>query len=419
MQSCAELEEYLKQDYVGSVESDKAVSGGDNIELTPLEEMIKLRNNYFFKNGSYDYVIYEYTHDGKTDYLKIRLITKSNLKDEIKKQLRGGDAEGNKKEAYMNFKDVYGVTDDLEVFYCSDGLLSAIGASYLNSSLFDNTKVLYESTSPASKALAESMGMSESRDLTISDLRSTTTLTVSDQSGAKDLKFLVDMPKIDALTIKGYTGSLSGIENLMNLKKLYLDNTGGNTNINYEGFSGATSIEELMFFMPTDNEVEKMCTEMSKADYERLSKISLTGLTAVQYQIDSISSSSIAVNDRSKLTNINPLSKLSSLTKQAISTLYINNNQLENLDGIQDFTKLINLYANNNRVLRDGIEDVKSSLSIGKNLTKMESLINLFIGYSNITNEDFGEIKVNTNIENLSIPRKYINNRFKCINKFN
>ena len=244
MQSCAELEEYLKENYVGNVESDKNVNGGDGIEQTPLDEMIRLHNGYFFKNGTYDYVIYEYNHDGTVDYLKIRLINKNNLKDEIKKQLRGGDAEGNKREAYLEFKDVYGVTDDLEVFYCSDGLLSAIGANYLNSSLFDDTKVIYGKESPASKALAESTSTGE-RDLTISDLRSTRELTVSEKTGAKDLSFLIDMPNVSKLTIKDYAGSLSGIENLLELTYLYIDNSGGKTSITYDGLSRSNQFDRI------------------------------------------------------------------------------------------------------------------------------------------------------------------------------
>ena len=362
--------------------------------------MIKLRNNYFFKNGTYDYVIYEYNHDGTVDYLKIRLINKNNLKDEIKKQLRGGDAEGNKREAYLEFKDVYGVTDDLEVFYCSNGILSAIGASYLNSSLFDSTKVMYNKESPASKALAETMGIGESKDLTISDLRATTELTVSNESGAKDLNFLVDMPKITKLIIKNYKGSLNGIEYLEGLTYLYIDNTEGATEINYEGLRGATSLTELKFYMPTDTEVEKMCTEMGKADYSKLSTLYLYGFEEAsnnQY-ITSLAVSSEKVKERSNLSNIESLNYLTEKTKQNVTTVFLNNNKLLSLNGLESFKNVNNLYVQNNKV------DETVSLNLGESLKNMTNLNNLFIGYDNITNDDLKNISVNKNIKRLSIP---------------
>ena len=39
--------------------------------------------------------------------------------------------------------------------------------------------------------------------------------------------------------------------------------------IDYTGLSGATNITELHFLKPTDEEINKMCKEMSKADYEK------------------------------------------------------------------------------------------------------------------------------------------------------
>ena len=398
MQSCAELEEYLKENYIGSVGSDKVLNNGDEIELTPLEEMIRVHSEYFFKNGNYDYVIYEHNNNGKINYLKIRLINKQNLDDEIKKQLKGGEAEGNSREAYLNFKDVYGITDDLEVFYCSDGIISAVGANYLNSSIFDETKVMYTKDDPASKVLAESTG-TVGRDLTIADLRATRELTISDQSGAKDLSFLIDMPNVSELTIRNYHESLKGIENLEELTFLYIDNTGGNININYEGLSGATSLQELKFYMPTDIEVEKMCTEMGKSDYKKLSKLWLYGYeeNGAGSFITNLADSELGMNPRASLTTLSCLSNLTTLTKNEITTLYINNNKLKSLDGIQDFTNIKNLYVNNNSVSNINLE-------IRNKLTKMTNLKNLFCGYCNITDEDFKNIVANKQIENLSIP---------------
>ena len=405
----------MQEDYVGNIENNSALNGGEtNVELTPLEEMMKIRNNYFFKNGTNDYVIYEYNNDGKIDYLKIRLINKDSLSEEIKKQLRGGGADGGKREAYMHFKDVYGVTDDLEVFYCTDGLESAVGASYINSSLFDNGKILYGKASPASKAVSESTE-TEAKDLTIADLRSMRELTVSDSSGAKDLKFLVDMPNITKLTIRNYEGSLSGIEYLVNLTYLLIDNKDNKINITYEGLRECTTLEEIDFYMPTDDEVEKMCQEMSNSDYENLKLVKLSGSIGNLYNGNTSNIGSISFGDRisgkSNLSKLDSLNNLSKKTKESINKLYLNNNKIKSLNGLKDFTKLEYLYLQCN-------EDEQSSVKISDNLSKMDSLKVFFCGYCNITNEDFKNVGLNTSIEELSLPRKYFDNRFKSTAEF-
>ena len=112
----AALEEFLQQKYVEYYDN---MENSDN-NKTPVENMIDLYSDWFYRSGSNYYVLKDYTYQDeegttKSDLIKIRLIRKKNLPEEIKEGLVGGDAKGvdGKEDSdygYDNLKDVYGVT---------------------------------------------------------------------------------------------------------------------------------------------------------------------------------------------------------------------------------------------------------------------------------------------------------------------
>lgn len=61
--------------------------------------------------------------DGYTIYL----INKEALPERVKSQIKEGDAGGNNAQNYSDLKDVYGITSDLQVYYCSDGIETILG----------------------------------------------------------------------------------------------------------------------------------------------------------------------------------------------------------------------------------------------------------------------------------------------------
>ena len=396
LQSCSVLEEYLKEDYIQTVANN---SSNENSLLTKAEFMAKLHSNYFFYNGTYDYVIFEHEYkengEPKVEFLKIRLINKENLNEDLKKQLKGGDANGGERESYLNFKDVYGVTDDLKVFYCQDGILSSIGANYLDCEILDCSKVIQEKGSVASKALAETLS-SQEKDLTITDLRIISELVVSDKIGANDLGFLIDMPNLKKLTLKNYQGSLSGLKFVSDLTYIYFNNSENGTSIDYSDLRYCLNLHELYFFNPTDAEIRKMCEEMSNTDYYSLVQIGLVGYIedGQNYWITSLAGSFNKMDKRSELSTLESLKLLTKGTKNSIKKLYLNNNKLNSLNGIGDFVGLNCLYVNNNS---------NSSLEIGDYVKNMIELTDLYCSYCNIENNDFGKISLCTKIKNLSI----------------
>lgn len=156
---------------------------------------------------------------------------------------------------------------------------------------------------------------------------------------------------------------------------------------------------ELKFYMPTNEEVNKMCLEMAKSDYKKLATLYLCGHleeTGTRH-ITTLSSTWIRPAGESNLSDIKSLNLLTEQTKQAITTLFLNNNKLISLNGLEGFTKINKLYLNNNSA-------GSSSLELGTSLSNMTNLNVLFCGYDNITNENFQNLSVNKNITSLSIP---------------
>jgi hypothetical protein len=97
----AALEEYLQQKYVEYYDE------ADNYNCKP--ELLNAKiSNLLLKDGTRDYIV----NDGKIYYL----INKESLPSEIKENLVGGNTTEWAK--YIRLQDVYGITNELKVYYC-------------------------------------------------------------------------------------------------------------------------------------------------------------------------------------------------------------------------------------------------------------------------------------------------------------
>ena len=112
MQSVAKLEEYLNDYYVGHYEEMKN-------EENPVQKLTIMEPSWFYipTNEGIGGLRYVVDADGHALYL----IKKSGLPEDIKSEIRGGDAGEGTYSDYVNLNDVYGVTSDLQVYYCSSG----------------------------------------------------------------------------------------------------------------------------------------------------------------------------------------------------------------------------------------------------------------------------------------------------------
>ena len=118
MQSVAALEEFMQQQYV---ENYDTINQYEN-KLDGFISDSKLRN-YFQKSLTDSYYFID-----SNNYKEYYLIEKSALPEEIRNQLKGGDTSISGTGIYAKFNDVYGITSDLKVYYCSDGSDTRIGA---------------------------------------------------------------------------------------------------------------------------------------------------------------------------------------------------------------------------------------------------------------------------------------------------
>ncbi len=233
----------------------------------------------------------------------------------------------------------------MKVFYCSDGLNSYKGTYYASSSeidRFDGTKTLYDSTTDLANTLSVSSGK-EKQDWNMQDLRAVDELTITEESNIKDLSFINDLPNITRLTIKDYEGSLNGIQRAYKLTYLYFDNRNGKLKIDYSGVKGLVTLTELYFINPTNEEVEKLFTEMSKTDYMKLGTLKICG-TEVEY-----TGSGKRINKESKSTFSNEredgspiFDLLTTNTKNKIRTLDLSYNIIGDIC-FKEFTNLSNL----------------------------------------------------------------------------
>ena len=407
VQSCADLQDFLNQTYINDELDELNSTNSDGTEKSPVEKIFDNYSDWFYINGANNFVIQEYSYtnsDGitETGFIKLRLIRKKNLPDDIRKQLKVGNATGrsgleDSQDAYDQLKDVFGVTGDLQVFYCSDGIGSIQGANFASSAskdAYDGTKTIYNSNSSVAKAIAETNGTDVS-NLNMQDLRQVQELNISDNSGITSLEFLYDLPNITKLNFKNYTGSLNGIERAYRLKKVYFENN-GNQNIDYTNFSKATGITELYVYNPKDSEIEKMIAEMSKSDYSNLATLGIYGyMSSESHNIATVED----INVRTTFTRTDLLQNLTANTKNAINVLYINNNSIENLN-LTGFTNLSKVRANCNKIKTMSINTTKS-LQIALNNNELASLdfipSNLNISYICLTSSGCKDLSSLTN----------------------
>ena len=395
-QSEADLTEFLQEKYLE--EEIDQITSSDNINETPLAKMKTVYASYFYdpRNDStvstgYDYIYY---YDTSTNsYYSLYFIKKSGLPDEIKKQLKGGDAldESGAPEtysAYSSLTDCYLVSSDLQVHYLNGKLNGVKG---LTEDTEGGLKVAYQENDPWAKLLTGD----SSTAVTMQDTLSKTEIEINGTDGIKDLLKINNLTNLTKLTLTNYTGSLQGLGNLKKLTYLYIRNSDGTTNITYSGMDGATALTQLYFYNPTDVEVEKLCNAMSGIDYTSLATIAFYGGNdgTIYREITDLYYSNRIYSNRSSLTTVSYLDKLSTETKKSVKVAYLHNNVLTSLVGLNDFTEIYSLYANYN--------NINSDLSELQNLSNVS---NCFLGYNKLTNESYANLVNLSNIRILSTP---------------
>ena len=368
----AVLEEWIQEKYAEFYEeSDDYVN---KPEL--LNAKIK---DFLLKDGTKKYV----TYNGKMYYL----INKSSLPNEIKDGLVGGDSTEYAK--YIRLQDVYGVTTDLKVYYCSDQGLDGEVLGKMEDLEVDPTQPavgLNKNTVLSEQVKSELSGMNKDveGDITLGDLESVGNLTLDGTKlkeknlTLENLNGISELRKLKNLVIKDLTlPNLDGIESCSMLQTIYFDNSFITEETGYDKLATVIDLNKLYIRIDSkteegtaNKEIEKISTSLGKATL--LNKLNYFGvfgsysyinLTSADFSGGGVtgkfSYSPVEITSRSKLSDISSFSKFSDTVKGSIKYLYLQENNLNSISSLSRFPALYELVicGNSNLTSLEGLEN--------------------------------------------------------------
>ena len=337
MQSIATLEDFLNSYYVEHYDvmqdSESKVQALKNLEP-----------DWFFGGAPLGYIV---DSDGHVNFF----INKDGLPDDIKSQIKGGDAGEKTYQDYASMNDVYGVTKDLRVYYCSKGKDTLLGTA--NTDLDNPVREVFE----AGSSLAKLINGNDTDNVTAEDLKNVKELTITPEDGITNFEEFYNFPSLERINFEGVTiNSLNGLQNAIKINYIYFHNS---VISDYSAIGKCKELKNLHMYMPNNEEVSKMCEGLKDAKLTKLEYLGLYGYmhyTVVNWNYSTTSTT------RSELTDISPLKNLSQETKQAIKYLYFNNNNIEDVSVLEDFSNLYFVRLETNKLTScKGLEN-KSSL---------------------------------------------------------
>ena len=382
MQSIAALEEYLNDFYVKHYEE---FNGAEN-KAAALKNYSE-SSAWFYQGAPLGYVI---DSDGNSHYF----INVNNLPEEIKKGVKGGSCNGKKSEDisyqdYLSMQDVYGVTNDLKVYYCNNGKNSILGISENELDTVNENKEILS----AGSSLAKLITGNDNEAVTLAKIKSVKKLTIDNTSQMNSLKDLYNLVSLEELILKDINlDNLSGIENTSQLNHVEFNNVSVG---NYNSLGNVNKLKYLYFINTNNDEINKLVDGIKDVDYGSLRYFGI-------YQ-------------SSQITNIDCIKNLTNTTKSGITNLYLNNNNVTDLSCLTDFSGVLELRVNNNTELPTlkGIENMKklnklsaNNCNLGKNeiydVTKLNNGKNSqedALSFINTDSLSYIELSYNTNLK--------------------
>ena len=361
MQSIAALEEYLQTEYVKYY--DETGNYTSKIEL-----LSSKLGNLCLKDGTKNYI----TYDGKMYYL----INKQALPDDVKNQLKGGDTTEYLK--YIRLQDVYGVTPDLKVYYCESGTDSALGT--LDSTELDPNTPLKkinqdaEMKSAITEALA-SVGVTVGEDgVTVGDASKLKNIELDgSKHNITSISGLSELSSLKTVTLSNLNlNDLDGLQNCTLLYYVYFKNCKVN---DYSKLATVLDLQYLYLYLPpsmseadANAQVTNLgnglanATELNKLEY--LGIVGNTDMVEGEYSLDpgagvNYNKYQYSSGAKNNLTDITNLNKFSSNIKSTIKYVYMNNNSFNSIESLKDFSNIyeLDLMSNRNLLNLDGLEN--------------------------------------------------------------
>ena len=380
---CQELQEYIQQFYVENYDYfENASSKINGLKSCPY-------SSGWIYSGKMGYIV---DNSGKVHYY----LDCEQLPEEAKKII--GSLEPKSYSDYVDGNDVYGITEDLEVYYSveeGEGKYKYYGKKNLEFSEEDGSEVIFKEDSLFGKILEE-RGIGENGIITRADLRKVSDITLTKDSGITNLNDLYNFPNLTKLVLEGVNfENLNGIEYSSNLKTVYIKESQIK---NYSNLAYVSKLESLFFYKATDDEIKTLCDNNLGIGGKDLNKLKYFGIFgSVLVRIDDPSGDAgrdLSQQGLSKFSNVKYFENLSEKTKNNIIKLYLNNNSIENIDNLYEFKNVNSLYINGNY-----IKSLKGIFNIEKNLG-MVKLGALYAQKNNLGCDE--EYHLNPDIDSLS-----------------
>ncbi len=340
--SIAMLEEYLQLKYTENYERMAQYQ-------SKIEGLTNVFSDYFYIPsqegvGGLRYVIDSEEH-------ALYLIKKSGLPEEIKESLIGGEAGEGTYTDYQNLNDVYGVTSNLKVYYCSGGVDSIDGLAKENLDKDNPSRKVIDGDEDIFENLKK-FDKNGDGELSSSEVLSITDLELDSTMDSNNIDNLYRFTSLRNLILKDFIlDDFNGIRNCGNLTSLYLQNC---VFKDYSSIGNLNKkLNKLYFYNIDDAELEKICannTGIGEVDFYNLEYLGFFGnKDFLNLSVRGIYESNYSKGTSSKsITNIVKLKNLSILTKEKVKYLYLNNNKIVNLEGIEGFTNLYLLRVETN-----------------------------------------------------------------------
>ena len=345
LQSCAVLEEYLQMEASNYVleENQYGTQYG----------MLRAKHPGWFYQNAQGYIL---DSDGHVLYL----IKKSGLPEEIQNQIKGGDAT--KVSQYYKQQDVYGVTSDLQVYYCSNGTDTILGVTVDDLAKDNPLEIAYDEENLLSKVVngTKEDGKANAA-LSVQDLKSIKKLTIDSTEKLTLLNEFVKLPNLEIVHFKGLTiANLEGIQNAISIKELRFINCTVN---NYSALCGLTNLNKLYLITPTgkNTDVSTLCSMDKGIASAEFSNLRYFGIVGNGYYLESKTkyTENTQTSSKCEITDISGLSNLNLVTKQAIQYMYLQNLQITSIASLIDYINIVEMRVDLNPLITlDGIQNM-------------------------------------------------------------
>ena len=387
----AALEEFIEEYYVSNFED----MNGSNNKV----EQIKAKNNDWFYKISEGYIV---DNEGHALYLFV----KDNLPEEIKEQLVGGDAGEGTYRDYYNLNDVYGVTSNLKVYYCKNGIesLSGIEKSELDMDILN--REIIDNKSNLGRLI---VGENSNEKITLSKIRNVGKLTINEKSGITDLQEFYKLTSLKELTLENLKGNvnftLNGLRNAVSLNYLYFKNCDLSE---YEEMKYLTDLKYLYLEQSCDDEVTKLFTNMIGKDYTKLEYLGIYGRLPVEVN-DYRYFHGTDEGSCSEVEDLEILDNLSNNTKKNIKYLYLNNNNIVEVDCLSDFTGVQVLELSNNNISSiekccENMNFLRAIAARNNKIVSLKGLVSSVIAYCGFSKNSLNDISdLSSNIKGIDL----------------